>query len=221
MHPPVSYEMLVILSNELNMSDPEDVCIYSCATSAVYGQARLGELLCNTQSKHNPSLYPSLSDLHVPNTLGGSRGLHLPNTKTTGRNGANIHICSQVDVTCPNKALDRHIAKNKPPPHYPLFCFQSQGGYIALTKRRLLKWCNNIWSTYGLCTFTGHCFRIGGTTLLLLHGMNPSIVKAMGHWTSDSFLHYWRSLEVLAPLHAEFLAPYITHILPPAKFSKA
>ena len=205
------------------MSDPEDVCIYSCATSAVYGQARLlGELL---RATHSQNIIPPYTPPFLTYTYLILRVVRVDYTyqtlKQLAETGANIHICSQVDVTCPNKALDQHIAKNKPPPHYPLFCFQSQGGYIALTKRRLLKRCNDIWSTYGLCTFTGHCFRIGGTTLLLLRGVDPSIVKAMGRWTSDSFLRYWRSLEVLAPLHAEFLAPYITHVLPPAKFSDA
>jgi hypothetical protein len=83
-----------------------------------------------------------------------------------------------------------------------------------------LKRCNNIWSRYGLPTFTGHCFRIGGTTILLLRGVSPYIVKRMGRWSSDAFLKYWRSLEILAPLHAELLAPYISTVLPPKKTNR-
>ena len=219
--PPVSHEMLIILSKELDMTDPEDACVYACATTAVYGQARLGELLCRTQSTHDPSSHPSRRDLQMPNTACGSRGLHLPDTKTTGKCGADIHICSQSDATCPNDALNNHLRINSPPSRYPLFCYRDKGGYIALTKNRLLRRCNSIWSKYGLCTFTGHSFRIGGTTMLLLRGVDPLIVKAMGRWSSDTFLCYWRSLEYLAPLHAEFLAPYVAHILPPGKHSAA
>ncbi|KIK93936.1 hypothetical protein PAXRUDRAFT_143952 [Paxillus rubicundulus Ve08.2h10] len=52
---------------------------------------------------------------------------------------------------------------------------------------------------------TGHSFCIGGTTELLLAGVPPDVVKALGHWSSDTFLHYWCSLELLAPLHIENL----------------
>jgi hypothetical protein len=39
----------------------------------------------------------------------------------------------------------------------------------------------------------------------------------MGHWSSDAFLKYWWSLEILALLDAELLAPYVLTILPPKK----
>jgi hypothetical protein len=70
-----------------------------------------------------------------------------------------------------------------------------------LTKKLFLDRCNSIWSTYGYPRTTGHCFRIGGTTELLILGTPPDVVKVTGRWSSDSFLRYWRSLEEIAPLH--------------------
>jgi hypothetical protein len=52
---------------------------------------------------------------------------------------------------------------------------------------------------------TGHCFHIGGTTKLLMAGVPPHIIKMMRRWSSDTFLHYWCSLEIIAPLYAEFM----------------
>ncbi|KIK32047.1 hypothetical protein CY34DRAFT_40586, partial [Suillus luteus UH-Slu-Lm8-n1] len=69
-----------------------------------------------------------------------------------------------------------------------------------LTKRKFLLVCNSVWGAHGLPRISGHCFRIGGTTELLLRNVPPHIVKVMGRWSSDSFLRYWRNLEHIAPL---------------------
>jgi hypothetical protein len=217
LRPLVSWEMLQMLVRELDQGSAEDICVLVCALAATSGQACLGELLSNSMSFHDPSRHPSVSDLQPPVTKGGSRALKLPHTKTTGTTGDTIFLCSQNDCTDPNTIINKHLKINQLPPHYPLFSYRCHGGHAALTKRKFLKRCNEIWSQYGLPTFTGHCFHIGGTTILLLRGVSPYIIKTMGRWTSDAFLKYWRSLEILAPLHAELLAPYISSILPPKK----
>jgi hypothetical protein len=214
LRPPVSWEMLQILDRELDHNDPEDSCVLACALVATSSQAHLGELLPICASKHNPSKHPSVSDLQPPSTAAGSRALHLPTSKTTGQAGATIFLCSQNDSSDPNNALNTHLQINSPPRHYPLFSHRLRDGYVALTRRRFLTRCNFIWSKYNLPYITGHCFRIGGTTMLLLRGVSPHIVKIMGRWSSDTFLRYWRSLEILAPMHAELLAPYVSRILP-------
>jgi hypothetical protein len=58
-----------------------------------------------------------------------------------------------------------------------------------------------VWSSFGYPRTTGHCFRIGGTTELLVAGTPPDVVKATGRWSSQSFLRYWRSLDQIAPHH--------------------
>ncbi|KAH7926292.1 hypothetical protein BV22DRAFT_983550, partial [Leucogyrophana mollusca] len=105
----------------------------------------------------------------------------------------------QVD---PVAALDNHLFVNALPADAPLFAFSSPSGLRCLTKRKFLARCNSIWSAAGIPTLSGHSFRIGGTTTLLLSGVSPDVVKAMGRWSSDAFLRYWRSLELVVPLHA-------------------
>ena len=149
--------------------------------------------------------------------MGSSQALKLPHTKTTSNSGETIFLYSQNDCTDPNSVIDKHININQLPLHYPLFSYHYGDSYAAFTKCKFLRWCNNIWSQYGLPMFTGHCFHIGGTTILLFHGVSPYIVKRMGHWTLDTFLKYWQSVEILAPLHTKLLAPYVSTILPPQK----
>ncbi|KIJ30935.1 hypothetical protein M422DRAFT_186511, partial [Sphaerobolus stellatus SS14] len=69
-----------------------------------------------------------------------------------------------------------------------------------------------IWIANGLPRITGHSFRIGGTTELLVAGVPPDVVKALGRWSSDAFLVYWRSLSELAPLYVANLPPHSSTI---------
>jgi len=77
--------------------------------------------------------------------------------------------------------------------------------------------CNNVWASYGWPTITGHPFRIGGTTSLLVSGVNPSVVKKMGRWSSDAYLRYWRTIKEFFNVHAsrvKFKDFDINHLLP-------
>ncbi|KAG2063440.1 hypothetical protein BDR04DRAFT_941340, partial [Suillus decipiens] len=52
--------------------------------------------------------------------------------------------------------------------------------------------CNDIWKSSNLAALSGHCFRIGGATELLLRGVPPDMVATQGRWKSRAFLEYWR-----------------------------
>jgi hypothetical protein len=135
--------------------------------------------------------------------------LHLPQTKKSGRKGENIMICRQRGSTGPIEGIKQHLAINVFPDDLPIFSYITASGIHFLTLAKLLKRCNQIWCLHGLPSSSGHSFRIGGTTELLISKVPPDIVKTMGRWSSDSFLHYWHSLEAIVPLHAELLKPTV------------
>src|SRR5882724_12689487 len=69
------------------------------------------------------------------------------------------------------------------PPSEHLFSFETAtGDYAPMHTSWFLNRCNEVWSGKGLSTLSGHSFRIGGTTQLLLLGINPSSLwhKATG-----------------------------------------
>ncbi|KII91421.1 hypothetical protein PLICRDRAFT_173273 [Plicaturopsis crispa FD-325 SS-3] len=204
--PPVTSAMLEVLARELDLAVPMDACVLAAATSALWGQARLGELFSPWANSFDGGYIPMRSSLSEPTTEDGSRPLHLPWSKTRKSNGDIIMICRQNGASDPIDALENHLLVNNPPPNIPLFSFKSKSGFTCLTKKRLLLVCNRIWAAHGFVRFQGHGFRIGGTTELLLRGVDPEIVKSMGRWTSDAFLRYWRELETLIPMHVERLA---------------
>ncbi|KII87058.1 hypothetical protein PLICRDRAFT_176861 [Plicaturopsis crispa FD-325 SS-3] len=203
--PPITSSMLDILHDDLDLRDPFDAAVFSAATCVFWTQLRLGESLSDRVLSFDATHVPCRRDLKPASTPMGSRGLHLPWTKTTGSRGADVFICRQRGKSDPIAALDNHLRINDVAEGEPLFSFTGRGGSQALTRKNLLSRCNEIWSTRGFPILTGHSFRIGGTTELLIRGVPALVVRAMGRWSSDAFLRYWRSLDLLAPLYTELL----------------
>lgn len=118
-------------------------------------------------------------------------------------------VCRQCIEPDPITALHVHARVNKVAEHEPVACGLQGSRRIALTTSKLVKVFNDILKEKALPLISGHCFRIGGTTTLLLKRVPPDIVKMLVRWTSDSFLRYWRSLEVIGPMYVEMLRPIL------------
>ncbi len=103
--------------------------------------------------------------------------------------------CSAVD------AFDNHIAVNSHiPPSAPLFTFETEnGGFLPMKRSWFLDQCNEIWTSEQLGSLHGHAFHIGGTTHLLLSGVNPFVIMVQGRWKSTAFLEYWHHCEEILP----------------------
>ena len=206
--PPVTFEMLEQLYQSMGPFSTLDHAVYAAATTMFYGQLRVGEV-CATQEKYstfNNQLHPTLADLRAPHTLAGSRILHLPCTKTKGTQGEDVAICRQDGCTDPINAMRNHMVVNDiTDPKIALFSYWDDNIHMRklLTPSKFMKRCNELWKNWGHPRFTGHSFRIGGTTHYLLRKVDPNVIRVMGRWSSDAFLRYWRQLDVLATIHTE------------------
>jgi hypothetical protein len=202
--PPVNSTMLSQLIRNLDLTSSLDAAVAACAVTAFWGQCRIGELLPVSPSL-TPSLpLPSRSDFRRSVRNPHSYVLHLPVTKTH-RNGEDVVLVDQSTPINPISLLKNHIRVNSVLDDQFLFSFTSDHGSSILSKTLFLQRCNAIWSVLGYPRTTGHCFRIGGTTELLILGTPPDVVKATGRWSSDSFLRYWRSLEEIAPRYIRYI----------------
>ena len=135
--------------------------------------------------------------------------LQLPWTKVKWSQGDTVALTSQLHPLDLASAHKHHCAMNGPQPGTHLYSYTTPAGHRPLTKHAFLCCCNTIWAQFGFPRITGHCFHIGGMTDLLLTGMNLDVVKSLGRWSSDWFRMYWRSLDVLACIHAADLPVYI------------
>ncbi|KAJ7707452.1 hypothetical protein B0H17DRAFT_884982, partial [Mycena rosella] len=93
--PPLTDNMLQLLHDHLDLSDSFDSCVFSAATTGLWGQCRMGELLSKTECSWNPELIPAVHHLGPPCTKAGSKMLHLPNTKTKRKKGDSSFIGRQ------------------------------------------------------------------------------------------------------------------------------
>lgn len=216
--PPVSSEMVELLHSHLDSSIPLHACVLACADCVFWGQGRLGEFLPTSQSRFSAKFFPTPSALRCISSSGDSLMCRLPWTKVAKEKGEDIFLGRQLGPSDPIASLLVHLTTNSAilasPLSSHLFAYGVGGGkVVSLTKRKFLLVCNSVWAAHGLPRISGHCFRIGGTTELLLRNVPPHIVKVMGRWSSDSFLHYWRNLEHIAPLHAELLGPKVSPLL--------
>lgn len=202
LRPPINAKMLSQLIENLDLNNPLDASIAACATVAFWGQCRLGELLPTTSRDFRTSHIPARSHLQRSSRNKHSFILHLPRTKTKD-DGEDIVLTNQHGPSDPLKILRNHLHVNQLPRKAPMFTYLSKSGPRSLTRRLFLAKCNKIWCKLGYPRTTGHTFRIGGTTELLLAGVPPDVVKTLGRWTSDSFLRYWRFLDAIAPRYCK------------------
>ena len=202
--PPVTRRMLSQLLEKLDINSPLDGVVAACATTAFWGQCRLGELLPSSSQPSLLLLLPTRSNFKRSVRNPQSCILRLPTTKTH-RHGQDVVLVDQEPPINPITLLKHHIRLNNVQGNAHIFSYRTPNGVQSLTKSLFLQRCNAIWTVLGYPRTTGHSFRIGGTTELLIAGIPPDIVRTTGRWSSESFLRYWRSLEDIAPLHIQNL----------------
>jgi len=204
--PPVTLAHLLALRNSLNLDNTFDAAVFAIATVAFWCQCRLGELCVDVV--FDPLLHASrCSPQNSGITISMIRyhSFWAPSTKTSPH-GEEIRW---IDSKCPCSAewaFQNHwIINSHLPTTAHLFGFEtSTGSFQPMRKHWFLDRCNEIWSVSGLSAMPGHSFRIGGTTHLLLLGVDPFIVMAQGRWKSTAFLEYWRLCEEIIPTFVSF-----------------
>jgi len=202
--PPVTVHHLAALRRHLNLrSSPLDIAVFACACTAFWGATRLGELVCPVRDSEPSHRVKRSCVLSIATPSPGQSqcpyiDIQLPWTKTTKSVGANLHLSnwdSDTSDISATKALLWHLEIScSLPISAPLFAYQSPSpsGWTPLTRDTMLKRCAHIWKASGLGIRSGHSFRIGGTTELLVRGVSHDAVKMQGRWSSDAWLRYIR-----------------------------
>jgi hypothetical protein len=199
---PITLEMLLCLCENLNRS-PLHVAVRAIALCAFFGQMRLGEPLPEDAKLTNDKMHPKWRDVTFYDRC-TSASIFLPWSKTAKWNREEIMLARQSAPLNPAAALYAHfqISGRTLGEEANLFHFVStkpQPG--ILDKKLFMAVCNEIWTSHGFETYTGHSFRIGGTTTFLLAGVDPNVVQKSGRWASDAFLKYWRNNKKIVAQH--------------------
>ncbi|KAG2140217.1 DNA breaking-rejoining enzyme [Suillus bovinus] len=203
--PPVTLEHMHALVCLLDLSNTFDVAVLAVASTAFWSCCRLGELLIDSANSFDPThhtprnapLRHGRASMGVPYII-----LTIPWTKTTHGEGANLIASGVEDPSNPVSAIMHHLSANASvPDSAPFFAFKTdQGSWAPMTRTWFVNRCNKIWKIAGLPGLSGHCFRIGGATELLLRGTPPDVVAMQGRWKSRAFLEYWRKIDSILPV---------------------
>ncbi|KAI1781782.1 DNA breaking-rejoining enzyme [Ganoderma leucocontextum] len=203
--PPVTLEHMHALRAGLDLTDAFDAAVYAVACAAFWGCRRLGELVVPSRGSFDPKKHVGRrAQVQFRDLRGGAQyaTFHIPWTKTTKSAGADVILTANGDPTTPDAAIRHHLRANQAVPGAaPLFSFETaDGSWAPMTRGWFLDRCNEVWKHGGFAQLSGHCFRIGGATELLLRGTHPDIVATLGSWKSRAFLEYWRKIESILPL---------------------
>ncbi|KAJ7255614.1 DNA breaking-rejoining enzyme [Mycena rebaudengoi] len=201
---PVSFSHMTALRAALDLSNTRDAAIWAVACTAWRDCARLGEILIDSVSKFQSSRHVTRGCEKKRGTASNSHkfvAFKIPWSKTKKSAGDWITSTETFDDVNAVAALEHHLAVNSSVPEdAPLFAYATHSGWAHLTRSDFMNRCNDIWFKAGMGALNGHGFRIGGTTHLLLRGVDPWVVMKQGRWSSAAFLLYWRNVEEILPL---------------------
>jgi hypothetical protein len=208
--PPATLRHIGALFAGLDLTNSRNAVIMAAASFTFWGCCRLGKLLVPIISRvSNADKFvwrstkePLTSAFCTTESSIAYFHFHIPWTKTTAEDGADISIVRRAgNLLCLLVAICHHIKANASvPANAPLFTFETADGWSPLTKEAFMQRCNNVVVAAGLPPIFGHSFRIGGATELLLMGTELDVVRVQGRWMSDSFLEYWRKIDEILPL---------------------
>ncbi|KIK87756.1 hypothetical protein PAXRUDRAFT_152329, partial [Paxillus rubicundulus Ve08.2h10] len=194
-----------ILHNNLDLQSPFNVAIRVVTFMAFWLCCRLGELIIHSRNNFNPFKHVSHSilplNIQILTNNTSYTSFHIPWTKTTKEQGADISVTAHPHRMSPLEALSLHKNINTNILHSAsLFSYRTSTGWQPLTRANSINCCNDIWVQNRFPNMPSHAFHIGGTTELLLQGVNPDIISVQGRWTSQAFLNYWCHIESILPL---------------------
>ena len=174
-------------------NDGDIIMLWAAATLCFFGFFRAGEITLPTLKSYDHKRHLSWGDIAIncaknPQTL----KVHLKKSKTDqlGK-GVDVYIGKTGCPLCPLTAIIHYISLQGTDPG-PFFIFKDS---LPLTKPAFINKVRQALQAIGLSqeNFAGHSFRIGAATSAAPAGIEDSVIRKMGRWSSSAFLAYIRT----------------------------
>lgn len=189
--PVMVQQLFDLLKNSTGKSARHDLAT-TVALVAFWGMARLGELLRG--SKESGALL--VRHLEFGSTDGQKYAkLHLQKAKTAKPGEIQvIHLQEQRNVLDPVSALERLLAgRSNVDRDDFLFALEESGGVSPMLKRAFTNTVEECWGHSRIETWTGHSFRVGGTSIRFNLGTPMKVKVKQGRWKSLTYLRYFKA----------------------------
>ena len=167
--------------------------MWVAATLCFFGFFRSGEITVPTEKSFDHTKNLAWGDIAIDSTEDPqSLKVHLRRSKVDqlGK-GVDVYIGKMDCPLCPVVAIMRYMAVCGPKGG-PFFQFQ---GERPLTKALFTSKVREGLRAIGLPeqNFVGHSFRIGAVTTAASVGIEDSVIRTMGRWSSSAYLVYIRT----------------------------
>ncbi|XP_006818763.1 uncharacterized protein LOC102809223, partial [Saccoglossus kowalevskii] len=157
---------------------------------AFFGFLRCGEFTVRSYGAFNREFHLCIEDVSFQGDA--QVFLRLKSSKSDQfREGVVIRLFRN-DRMCPVQSLKRYLSlrvalRPRPSLGDPLFVTEDN---LPLTRSVFLQYLRRLVCSLGLSSFqfTGHSFRIGAATSAANAGIQDHMIKALGRWSSDSYL---------------------------------
>ena len=194
---PITPDILRLLKARLcsaEMGNKDKKLVWAVCSILFHGAFRIHEILTKAEGRFNPDYCLLGSDVVVKETQEGERLQLKIKAPKEDKSGASIIVdvfATGSDI-CPVSAYRRWRNKAKSDKDKPLFRFNNGK---CLTGRRFNEILKEMLSgvlpeSKGL--ISSHSFRAGAASMMGVLGYSDEEVKAVGRWSSRSFLDYMK-----------------------------
>ena len=159
-----------------------------------FGFLHSGEITAPSVSHYDPSAHLTVKD--VDEQINSRENLTVLKVlikalKTDPfRKGVSTFLGRRDNSLCPVAAITAYLASHGPDPG-PLFRFR-KGSY--LTREAFVRSVREALTGAGMDAqcYSGHSFRVGVATTAAACGVEDSLIKTLGRWSSSTYLLYRR-----------------------------
>jgi hypothetical protein len=168
-------------------------CIRCGLSMGFFGFLRVGEFVSPTTDPKSHDPAKNLTEDDVTDTKPGFIGLRVKVSKADPfRNGANLQLAQNNEITCPRKTHDAYVAARGT--HGPKAPFFRMADGSMLTRGRLQTVLRKAMTLagYEASEYGTHSLRIGAVSSLSAAGFGSEMIQVLGRYASDAFMAYLR-----------------------------
>ena len=170
-----------------------NILLWAACSVCFFGFFRAGEITVPSRVSFTSNRHLSWGDVCVDSiTQPGMVKVHLKFSKCDqlGK-GVDVFCGRTGNRLCPVAACLAYIAIRGAAPG-PFFCWENGS---PLTKPQFISLVREALTEAGMnaSLYSGHSFRVGAATSAAQAGMEDSVIKSLGRWSSTAFLLYIRT----------------------------
>ena len=172
--------------------DPDSIMLWAACCLCFFGFLHSGEITASSASHYDPSAHLTVKDVQINSRENPTVVKVLIKASKTDpfRKGVSIFLGRTYNGLCPVAAITAYLASRGPDPG-PLFRFR-KGSY--LTREAFVRSVRVALTRAGMDAqcYSGHSFRVGAATTAAACGVEDSLIKTLGRWSSSAYLLYVR-----------------------------